>query len=326
MTQNDRNLLQLLENLDLDLLRTKTEEIIDKYRDKNAPYIEENEKGKHHYISVDGGEIRVIHIKPENCEGKRPIVFVPGWGGIPREFQDTYEMIHNRYEIYYIETREKKTSHIKRWRSKFSMSQKAMDVAKVIDHFNLNDTDFLLYGTCWGSAIILQGLMDQTLHAPTIVTMDPMHRLWYPQWMLNIIPVIFPVFVIRMLKPILKWLQMRKLTEPRQKERALQFIDNAVMWKWIRAAYQCRHFELFGNLHKVLDEVFVINGTNDAVHDQTSYPKIALEIPKGRFLRFQTSERNREWLMGLVMGQFASITKNDDIPLDISQFELKIRK
>jgi len=31
-------------------------------------------------VPVDDGAIRVIHIKPENSEGKRPIVFIPGWG------------------------------------------------------------------------------------------------------------------------------------------------------------------------------------------------------------------------------------------------------
>ena len=234
-----------MEVVDLEDLQIKTDSLIQKHKQANSSKFWLSEKGAHYYVPVDSGEIHVIHFKPENPIGVRPIVFVPGWGGMPSGYQDVYEILHDRVELFYVETREKKSSRIRRRGSDFSLSQKAKDVVEVIDFFELNHRDYVLFGGCWGGAVIFQGMMDGIFEAPTVVTFDPMHRLWYPQWMLNTIPVIFPVFIIRLMKPLLRWLQMRKMKEPRQKERALNFIENAVMWKWKRAAYNCRKFEIF---------------------------------------------------------------------------------
>ncbi|QEE15522.1 hypothetical protein DSAG12_01348 [Promethearchaeum syntrophicum] len=74
------------------------------------------------------------------------------------------------------------------------MNQKAKDVGVALKFLELNgNNDFILMGPCWGGAVILQGLMTKTITAPSIVTIDPMHRLWYPQWMLNYIVPILPV-------------------------------------------------------------------------------------------------------------------------------------
>ena len=38
------------------------------------------------YVPVEDGEIRVLHIRPENPVAVRPIVLVPGWGSLPSGF------------------------------------------------------------------------------------------------------------------------------------------------------------------------------------------------------------------------------------------------
>lgn len=50
-----------------------------------------------------------------------------------------------------------------------------------------------------------------------------------------------------------------------------------------------REFELFGRLHAAGRELFVINGTSDKVHDRSHYPRIARELPGGRFLYLPAS-------------------------------------
>ena len=276
------------------------------------------------YVPVDDGEIRVIHVNPKNKISKRPLVFVPGWGVIPRNFDDFYEVLHEKIEFYYIETREKKTSRIKRFKAKLSMNQKAKDVGDALKYLGLtNQKDFILMGPCWGGAIILQGLMDKTIEAPTVVTVDPMHRLWYPQWMLDYVGPILPVWLLYSMKPLLKWLKLRNMKEKVQKQRAEDLIKEAVMWKWKRAAFHCRHFELYGNLHKIDEEVFVFNATTDLIHDKRDYPKIAKEIPKGRFIFMETDESYRERMMGILGREFSKISSSEGIPHKFREFEKK---
>jgi len=276
------------------------------------------------YVPVDDGEIRVIHVNPKNKISQRPLVFVPGWGVIPRNFNDFYEVLHEKIEFFYIETREKKTSRIKRFKAKLTMNQKAKDVGDALNFLGLNDDkDFILMGPCWGGAVILQGLMDKSIKAPTIVAVDPMHRLWYPQWMLDYVGPLLPVWLLYLMKPLLKWLKLRNMKEKVQKQRAVDLIKEAEMWKWKRAGFQCRHFELYGNLHKIDEEVFVFNATNDLIHDKRDYPKIAKEIPKGRFIYMETDESYRERMMGILGREFSKISSSDGIPLKFREFEIK---
>lgn len=277
------------------------------------------------YIPVNDGEIRVIHVNPKNKISKRPLVFVPGWGVIPRNFNDFYEVLHEKIEFYYIETREKKTSRIKRFKAKLTMNQKAKDVGDALNFLGLSgDKDFIIMGSCWGGAIILQGLMDKSIKAPTIVPIDPMHRLWYPQWMLDYVGPLLPIWLLHLMKPLLKWLRLRNMTEKVQKQRAEDLIKEAVMWKWKRAGFHCRHFELFGNLHKIDEEVFVFNATTDLIHDKRDYPKIATEIPKGRFIYMETDESNREYMMGILGREFSKISSSEGIPSILREYEIKI--
>ena len=67
-------------------------------------------------------------------------------------------------------------------------------------------------------------------------------------------------------------------------------------------------------MFNVQREVIVVNGTNDAILNQDDYLKIAKELHKGRFNRLNTNEWNREFLMGLIIGQFAEITQHEKNP------------
>jgi len=276
------------------------------------------------YVPVDNGEIRVYHFKPDNPISKRPLVFVPGWGGTEIGYVDFYEVIHDRVECFYIETREKKSSKLDRKEAKMGMSQKAKDVQDAINYLELDNDDFVLFGTCWGGAILLHGLIDGTIDAPTIITHDPMHTLWFPKWFLKYVTPILPLFVIRMMKPVLKKLKMKGMKEKVQRKRAENFIANAEPWKWRRAAESVKDFELYGNISGITKEVFVVNGTQDKVHDQISYLKMATEMPFSRFIYMKTDESRRERLMGLVTLEFSKITKDDGIPPSLIDFEKEI--
>jgi len=94
--------------------------------------------------------------------------------------------------------------------------------------------------------------------------------------------------------------------------------------EWKKAAEEVKNFELYGNLHRIKEEVFVLNGTIDRVHNQTEYPKIAKQIPNGRFIFMKTDESDRERLMGLIAREFTKVLKGDDIPHSLSKFEKKL--
>jgi len=97
-----------------------------------APKYLEEPISKAHWIPVDGGEIRVLQTKPKNPVGVRPVVFISGWQTMPHQFDDLYNILYDRVEIFYIETREKSSSRIRRRKADLSLSQKAKDVQVVL--------------------------------------------------------------------------------------------------------------------------------------------------------------------------------------------------
>jgi len=117
---------QSLEQIEQDTLK-----ILDNSIQKDVPNFWEMEEAEHIYVPVEGREIRIIHIKPENPISKRPLLFLPGWAVPPIAFQDLYEVLHNKYDFYYLETREKTSSRIGRF-GDFTMQRKAKDIAVAI--------------------------------------------------------------------------------------------------------------------------------------------------------------------------------------------------
>lgn len=315
-----------LELMISDEQKLKVQEMLDSTVQEEAPFFWETANCREFYVPVDGGEIRIFHIKPDKVESKRPIVFIPGWGGLKEEFHDYYKSLHDRTELYYVETREKNSSRLHSKNAKMDMSQKAKDIKEVIKYLELEDVDFVLHGTCWGSSIMLQGLLDGTLNSPTILTHDPMHTLWFPKWILRYIAPILPAFVVRLLKPFLKWMQLKGMEEEVQRQRAEVFIKHADIKKWRKTAIAVKDFELFGNISGIKEPVVVTNGTTDKVHDQIDYPKIAKELPNGRFIYMETDESQREKLIGLMGYEFSKITKEEGIPQSLMQFEKDLNR
>ena len=189
----------------------------------------------------------------------------------------------------------------------------------------LTGQDYVLAGTCWGSALILEGMIRGFLDPPTALLADPMHTLWFNKTFLRRVSPWIPAAAIRALRPLLRQALVGDLKEGAQKQRTFDFIDNADVWKWKKSAEAAWNFELFGRLGAVGGEVFVLNGTGDKVHDPRNYTKVAAELPGGRFLRMPVDESLREGMFGAVALEFARARSGAGLPASLAEFERAVR-
>ena len=294
--------------------------------DRAAPGFWEPGEGEEIWIPVEGAEIRVLHCVPPRPTARRPVVLVPGWGVIPAGYQDFYQSVRGKAEFYYIETREKGSSRIHGRRPDLSPSRSARDIGAALDALGLSGKrDFVLTGVCWGSTLILEGLREGVIEAPTVLVADPMHTLWFPKWLLRCVAPLAPSFLLGALRWLIVAALIGDMEEQTQKGRDYAFARAADPWKWKRSAQAARDLELFGALGGVRQEVFVLNGTNDKVHDQSHYPRIANEIPRGRFLYMPTDESNRERCIGAAALEFARVAAAQGVPQSLAEFEKRIR-
>ncbi|NHK31130.1 MAG: hypothetical protein FK730_07240 [Asgard group archaeon] len=277
------------------------------------------------YVPIDVGEIRVLHVKPKKPKNKRILLFIPGWGVTNDEFNDVYEILHEDIEFYYIETREKSTSRIKRWGTNLTVSEKAKDVQRVIDYFNLNDKDYFIGGPCWGSTVSLVGLKEKILKAPAYVVFDSAYKLTFSGFLIRL-GVIIPAFIVTIIKKILKFFVIRGMKEKRQKERTAAFIDSAEVWKWKKSAFQNRKLNLFNILGDIEEEIPSFNGTKDKFHPQEKFPEMARTMPNGRFFYMEVDESERERLQGVIMREFALVDGKTGIPEIFLEFEKELKR
>ena len=278
------------------------------------------------YVPVPGAELRVYHSRPSNPTARRPIVLVPGWGTIPEGFQGFYQGVHDQAELYYLETREKNSSRIFDRKPDMSVLRSARDIQLALHALGLaGKRDFVLVGACWGASMILEGLLAGELDAPSIILADPMHTLWFPKWVLRWISPLLPAGLVRLLRPVLRQALLGDMKESAQKQRTFAFVNSADIWKWKKSAEAARGFELFGRLHSVARELFVLNGTADKVHDQSHYPRIARELPGGRFLFMPVEESRRERMFAAVALEFARQSASDGLPTSLAGFEKRVR-
>jgi pimeloyl-ACP methyl ester carboxylesterase len=294
--------------------------------DRPAPPFWEHGVGEERMVPVDGGELRVFHFAASDPAARRPVVLVPGFGATPEGFQDSYVALRDRAELYYLETREKASSRLRGKRPDMSVSRSALDIAQALSYLELAGMrDFVLVAPCWGATVVLKGLIEGLLDAPTVVVTDPMHTLWFPKWLIRYLSPFLPAPALLALRPLFVRALLGDMQEPIQKARATSFVYGADVRKWKRAAQAAVDHELYGQLGAVRREVFVLNGTRDKIHDQVHYPRVAQELPRGRFLYLPTDERNRELLFGAAALEFARVSAADGLPPTLARFERRIR-
>ncbi|MHA1124549.1 MAG: hypothetical protein ACTSO7_01510 [Candidatus Heimdallarchaeota archaeon] len=301
----------------------KIDEFIEATKKGNVTTYWDEKITKYLYVPVDDGEIRVVHVKPEKTSNKRILVFMPGWGVQTAGFDVLYETLHDEVEFYYIETREKGTSKLNKKKANMSIEQMAKDVQDALNFLELPGKDFVFVTPCWGATIIFIGILNETFKAPSIVVFDPMHKLWFNKFINTISPAI-PVWLANIVKRPIKFFALLGMKEKAQKERTSEFIDNADIWKWKNAAHAVKDLELFGKLEGIKQEIIVFNATSDRIHNQEDYPKLATELPNGRFFFMNTDESKRERLMSGVIRELVAVDGKTNIPPVLTEFEKKL--
>ena len=289
------------------------------------------------YVPVKDGEIRVLHHIPAGShpavrhetgrsEEVRPVVFLPGWGTIPEGFKEFLEVVYGQAECYYLETREKNSSRIDPRRARMDMDQLAEDVQAVME---IAGPESVLMGTCWGSTIIAHGLTRGIISAETVVLFDPMYELWFPKWLLNWVVPALPLWLWKLLKPLGKRIALWGMKEPVQRARAELFIDGADLWKWKHTALQAKDINLYESIGRIRQELLVMNGVKDKIHDRRHYPELAALAPQGRFFYLPVDEALRERLLGIVAVILATQGYGDNssgLPEVLLQFERDLRE
>ncbi len=303
----------------------KIDELI-KVNDSEVPDFYEEGICNSFYIPVEDDEIQVFHHKPKNPITKRPILFVPGFNSTLWSWKDFTVPLFEKCEYYFLETREKTSSKIKkRFKADLTIKRTAKDIGLAIRYLGLDKQDFVLFGSSYCGGIVLQGLLDKTLNAPTIVVFDPfIEWAFYKNWIRAI--TVVPSFVIGILRMVLANIILAGMKNQTQRERVIDFVKGSTPWKWRKSSLQNFKFNIKSELPKIEEEIFLFHGPFDRHHPDEIFEEITKDIPKGRYIYMPTEEEKREMLNGVIGLEFAKVTKKEKLPKSLAQFEINLKR
>ena len=278
-------------------------------------------------IPVEDGFLKVFHHKPANIKTKRPIVFVPGFGTATEIWREFHHTHHGYAEYYHIETRDKKSSEIKKYhRADFTIDRIAKDVANVIEFIGLKGKDYILMGTCMNGGVVLQGLINKHFSPPTTIIFDPFTKWTQHRALVKILMPVMPPFIIGAMKYIIGYFIMAGMKNEAQIERNKATIDAAVPWKWRKFSLQNIDFDLTNDFEKIENDVFVFHGPKDKYHPDEVFQRVAEQIPNGRYFHMNSMEELRELLVGVIGTSFAYLTEDAGIPEELQKYEVKLER
>lgn len=304
----------------------KIDQFIEENR-RDVPFYYEEGECDILYVPVEDGELRVFHHKPKNDITKRPIVFFPGFGNPPWTWRYFSVPSHNRGEYYIIDTREKRSSNMNKHRKiNMTIDQMAKDVGDVIKYLGIDKQDYVLMSSSWGGGVLLQGLINKYYNPGTTLALDPFPKFVHQKLVVRVFFGLTPGFILDGIKMLLAKFVLLTMRNKAQKERNMATVNEAVGWKWRRTLLQNLSFDIYSDLNKIDNEVYLFHGPKDKYHPRKIYYTIACSIPNCRFFFMDAAEDKRELLAGAIAHQFAKQTKNDKVPEFFQQFEIKTER
>ena len=276
------------------------------------------------FHEVEGGAQRVLHIPAPDFPDRRSVVLLPGWGAPIEGWREYYGPILGRVELYVIETREKPHTKVDKSYKDKSVERMARNVDMTLQSLELGD--HAMFGSSWGSAIMLEGLIHGCYkNTPAFGVCDPAPRIWFSKFFLKNLAPLIPVGLLGVVKNPMKSIALRNFKEPVQRARVEQFIEAADPWRWKNFAIGAAEFELVGRLGAIDREVWIINGAHDAIHDSSQYHDLTAEIPRGRFFHHKVDESKRERLNAIITEALARAS-GDELPDALAAMEQPVTR
>lgn len=286
---------------------------------------------RRHDIPVPDGTIACWQMPGR--AGALPLLYLPGFGGYMDGFAEVIENVASDVPLYYLETREKASSALRRDAGRlsrrasgtpggthrlsagFAMDDIAADVWAAARALGLEDGGYVLFGSSFGAAVGAHALSLDEAPAPApparaprpalTVLFDPMHELWLPPWLVRAAAATLPLGLVAFLRPSLKRLVLAGMQAEVQRRRAGGVIDNAVLWKWRAAALGLSGWSIFDIAPQVQAPVDIIAASGDRFHAADLYPRIAAAFPRARLVHLEVADDEREQEMGRLASAYA---------------------
>ena len=252
------------------------------------------QNAKEQYVKVsDGSEIRVLTFEslseePNNIE----IFFIPGMMTIFPRWEKVVKELNDRYKIYYIESREKKTSKLTK-KAKIDIPQLSDDLIQVQNYLGLNKREYISVSSSLGGTTILEAAAKGELTPVGSVFVGPGSEFHFPKWLIFLLRIT-PAFILTLFKPLARFIlgdiRVDKKNDPDQSRAYKRMIDEADFGRMKKCILNIYDYKGWSILPKVHHRALLVGATHDTLHESDFTKKIADSMPNGTFIDLITNQ------------------------------------
>ena len=260
------------------------------------------------FVDVDDGtRLRILTTKPSNAEVDLPLVLVPGMGSIPWGWDVVLMGLKEFMPIYYLETREKKSSKPPK-NARFTIERMARDLKQVIEQLGLNDEKYFLMGSSMGGSVIVEALRTHLVTPLGTILVGPTLKFPYPYWLKYLIyPV--PAFFVTLIKPLVRlYIHMLLVDTKKEPLQAIKYdkvLDEFEPWKMKKLGIHIAGFDGWKGLENIKTHCLLVGASLDKMHKSEATKKIATIIPYADFVDLGSNKNTHDMPMVETVKKYA---------------------
>ncbi|MBN2011328.1 alpha/beta hydrolase [candidate division KSB1 bacterium] len=244
--------------------------------------------------------------RPKIPTSNPPVLFVAGWISQIESWQYVLSDMCKDFVIYYLETREKKSSRVK-GNVEYGVEDLAKDLTVLVQHLHLEAGNYILFGSSLGASAILEAnhLLSaipccQLLVGPNAVFRVPfLGKLMV--WLTH--PALYIV-----VKEIVKWylrtFRMKLDKDVAQYKKYANALDAADPWKLKKAMLKLSKYEIWERLPTIQTPTLIVGGKSDTLHEPDNLQKIVSQMPNAKYVDMETNSNTHSSLVVDNLRQF----------------------
>ncbi len=261
-----------------------------------------------------GISLRLITFKhPE--PHRMNILFIAGWVSLIEGWREVLLEMTKDFTVYYLETREKISSHIE-GKVPFTVDAMGNDLVRAINLLDLSDQSYIFFGSSLGATTILDCSRFVCRKPVCLVLISPNAVFRVPLIWRMIVKSFYPP-LYALIKPSVKWyLRTFRLdldSDYEQYEKYCRALDAGDPAKLKPAVLALAKYEIWDILEEVPYPTLVIGASKDKLHEPENLKRIVKMLPNAGYIDLETNKKTHSREMVGEMRRFYQNCGKSDI-------------
>jgi pimeloyl-ACP methyl ester carboxylesterase len=239
--------------------------------------------------AADGVSLRVLHWKPLAPTDRAPLIFVAGWVSVVEGWADTLRAIAPTREVFYIETREKRSAqfdHDKLTPDDFRIELLAEDMRRVCAQLPVDTRDCIASGSSLGATTLIEAMKNGGLTFKAGFFIGPNAEFHVP-WFTPILMAV-PASSYHILKYFVMWylrnFRVDAKKEPEQIRRYEETLKSAHPVRIQRSTKAFSGYQVWPDLESIAIPVGLAYAPSDTLHGVENIARMQQTLPQARAL------------------------------------------